>query len=356
MFWNSVFAEKAPIILKNNITQLIDLSKTTRSTKLYKSWELGLRIDSEWWVTITQRQNTLIIWVPAGTQTGTGNLVLSYKEKEFLFPIEIDIPEQSDTDFNIRNSLFQKNLQQRALSCESSATSDILSTLLGENITENTVVSLLPKSTYYNKLPEKTSDWIIWGNPREGFVWYIDDTSGVNAKQATMTGYGVYEYPITQVYQYYWLKTEILNKQAHYYEFTPNNHLSYLLEHLQKWNMVQLWGDWCTDFFYEDGTISSEKITNSLAQNGVSGKNECYNVAEPRTLSWKYYNAQWVLTYHEGLDGQHAFVLLGWKGDIQNPSHIRVWDTNTGYHEYDLKEWMRKWKAMDYRSVVIYKK
>lgn len=57
---------------------------------------------------------------------------------------------------------------------------------------------------------------------------------GVTAKQASMTGYGVYEYPITQVYNSYGLKTEILNQESHYDDFTPSNHLTYLLEHLQK--------------------------------------------------------------------------------------------------------------------------
>jgi hypothetical protein len=76
-------------------------------------------------------------------------------------------------------------------------------------------------------------------------------------------------------------------------------------------------------------------------------------VNQDRTLSWSYVNNVGVYVSHEGLDGQHAFILLGWKWDINNPSHIRVWDTNTGYHEYETIEWMRKWEAMDYRSVII---
>jgi hypothetical protein len=39
-----------------------------------------------------------------------------------------------------------------------------------------------------------------------------------------------------------------------------------------------------------------------------------------------------------------------------SPTHIRVWDTDTGYHLYPVVEWMRKWEAMDYRSIIISKK
>lgn len=54
--------------------------------------------------------------------------------------------------------MYSLDLQQRDLSCESAATSDIISTILGKDISEDEIVGLLPKSIYYNKLPTAYSE------------------------------------------------------------------------------------------------------------------------------------------------------------------------------------------------------
>ena len=54
-----------------------------------------------------------------------------------------------------------------------------------------------------------------------------------------------------------------------------------------------------------------------------------------------------------GLSGDHAFILIGYEGSRTHPTHIRVFDTNTGFHLYPISEWMRKWNAMDNRSLIV---
>lgn len=83
--------------------------------------------------------------------------------------------------------MYRLSLQERSLSCESSATSLILSTLLGKEIKEAQVIEVLPKSNYYEKVPEKNGETYIWGNPQEGFVGYIGHTGSIIAKQKLMT-------------------------------------------------------------------------------------------------------------------------------------------------------------------------
>jgi len=61
--------------------------------------------------------------------------------------------ENSSTDFNIKDRFFDLSIQQKSLSCESSATSDILETLLLETVTEDDVIAKLPKDATYNSNP-----------------------------------------------------------------------------------------------------------------------------------------------------------------------------------------------------------
>lgn len=53
------------------------------------------------------------------------------------------------------------------------------------------IIILSKKWEYYNILPEEHPWGIdIWGDPELGFVWYIDSTGEINAKQKLMTWYG----------------------------------------------------------------------------------------------------------------------------------------------------------------------
>ena len=55
------------------------------------------------------------------------------------------------------------------------------------------------------------------------------------------------------------------------------------------------------------------------------------------------------------LNGEHAFILLWYRWDINNPTHITVYDTLTWIHNYETSEWIRKWWQLNNRSVIIAK-
>jgi len=263
---------------------------------------------------------------------------------------EIDARENfSSTDFNLRNTFYDLSIQKKSLSCESSATSDILETLLQQQISEDEVIEKLPIWNTFNQLPTWENWERIWWDPNKGFVGNID-----SASQSDYTWYWVYESPIAQVYNSYWFETEIINRDTNNAFNSPEEHLQYLLENLEDGNMVQLWGDWCTDPQYEDGILNSMVWVDIYdLTDFTSAKNTCVSFGSDRTITWNYYDDEWNTIKHEGLNWEHAFILLGWKWDIDDPDYIRVWDTDTGYHMYDTAEWMRKWEAMDYRSIVI---
>lgn len=277
-------------------------------------------------------------------------------EKKDTFPNHLDVAQDNTlTDYNLFPYLFQTSLQKRSLSCESAATSDIISWFKNKHISEDTIIDLLPKDQHFDRLPEILTDGTrIWWNPDLGFVGYIDSSKGFKASQSLLTGYWVHEKPIADAYSLLWYRTKTVNKYSHSDTLTPEKHLNQILIYLYKWNMVQLWWDWCTKIEYEDGTVQTKHLlTQQQANEAISAKNECWNVDQDRSLSWKYRDSSWKFIQHTWLNGQHAFVLLWWKGNIKDPTHIRVWDTDTGYHEYETIEWMRKWKAMDYRSIIV---
>ncbi|NDK09570.1 hypothetical protein GW846_02225 [Candidatus Gracilibacteria bacterium] len=355
--------------IKESELRFIDFSRYSEVEELFDTGELIIDFESQTQTKLNKNGKVLQFESPNGDHSGTGVISVAYKNIQRKILVDINIKQESTTslisqrsssdfsnikDYNIFSKMPYHRLQERSLSCESSATSDVLSYLMSSKVTELSVIEKLGKSDFYNKLPVKRDVGTVWGNPNKGFVGYINSTSGVTAKQKLMTGYGVYEAPIAGVYNDYGFKTNIINGENHTENYGETEQLTQILTELASGNMVQLWGDWCTIPKYEDGDISNLSITNSKARNGeISGKNECYNVLQDRTLNWSYVNEVGEYISHEGLDGQHAFILLGWKGDITNPSHVRVWDTNTGYHEYQTIEWLRKWKAMDYRTVII---
>ncbi|MCP4523299.1 MAG: hypothetical protein GY828_03700, partial [Candidatus Gracilibacteria bacterium] len=227
--------------------------------------------------------------------------------------------------FDISDILPYKRIQERSLSCELSATSDILSYFKNEKISEISVINQVDKSQY-NELPKKENGVLIWGNPNAGYVGNIHKTkNGIKATQTGMTGYGVLEKPIAKIYQKNGLNTKIITKADYNTQYSQRTHLTEILISLKQGKMVQLWGDYCTDPRYED----------------TNKKNTCSRFSQSRELVW-YYKENGELIKHTGLAGEHAFYLLGFKGEIQNPTHIIVWDTNTGKHIFPIKEWMRK--------------
>lgn len=320
-----------------------------------KSWELKVHIKDNENSIIEVRNNRILIKTKDYYYSWNNNLIIDYNWKIIDIPLKIDI-KYNKYNFDIFSKLYKPSLQKKALSCESAAAADIVSTLLVNEINEDEIIEAIPKNQFYYKLPEEKNGNLIWWNPNEWFVWYIDHTQNIFASQRLMTWYWVYEKPLDAIYNSYNLKTKILWKE-YWNEFWTINHLSLLLEEIKNWNMVQLWWDWCTDSSYEDGIIQDKKdLTDNKARVKINAKNYCPTFSQDRSIEWYYEDDNWELLKHIGLRWEHSFILLWRIWDIDNPDKIKVWDTDTGYHIYDIKEWMRKWSMMDYRSIIIYKK
>lgn len=250
---------------------------------------------------------------------------------------------------------YKTTLQEKTYSCEISATSDILSTLKNKNFTEDELIEQIDKSKF-GETAQYSNGIYIWWNPNAGYVGYIDtDAKGNIASQRNLTGYGVYEAPIAKLYNQYWLKTEIINNSHYTTSFWTEQHLKKLLQEFTKGNYVQLWGDICTTPEYDDWELALEDITQEDVNKGKNAKNECWSFGQDRKRVW-YYKEGEKLIKHQGLIWEHNFYLLGYEWDIDNPVNIIVWDTSTGKHTYPVKEWMRKWEEMDFRSIIIYSK
>lgn len=231
-------------------------------------------------------------------------------------------------------------LQKYHLSCEIKATVLALK-YLGVSVTEDEFITKLPFDTSASEYKNG-----VWWDPDMGFVWSI------HGNQRQLTGYGVYERPLAIVATRYNITSEIIN-EWHYSskKLTPKKHLTYLIDQLEKWKMVVLWWDWCTDPRYEDGVTYA--ITDGIIlDSGIAGKNTCSTWGKNRDIYWVSSTGKIIYW----LVGEHAFTLLGYIGPKKTPSHIIVWDTDTGRHVYPTSEWMRKWKALSYRSLILSKK
>ncbi len=229
------------------------------------------------------------------------------------------------------------HIQEYKLSCEISALQIVLSALkIG--VTESDIITSLP---YY---PYIYASGGIWWDPDNQFVGFY---TGSQSKQ---TGYGIYESPLANYAKIYKLKTEIINQNTYSGTMNPWVHMKTLLGYLKQKNThIILWWDWCTDPQYEDGVLSIwGKWMSALFP--LPARNYCKNIAMNRILNWK--TPEWKNI--RGLSGEHAFILLGYIGTIDKPSHIIVWDTYTGRHIYTYSEWMRKWSLMEYRSLIIF--
>lgn len=274
--------------------------------------------------------------------SGTGNTYRAFSRR-YLTDIDT-FTRKYVTPFHIfalrptvdRSLMYRLHIQQYALSCEIAALQIIL-TRLGIQITENDIISGIPQ---YAAIYASGG---IWWDPENEFVGFY---TGSQAKQ---TGYGIYEKPIVEYIKPYRFKTQIINQNTYTGTMNPGQHLSMLLRSLdQKNTHIMLWWDWCTDPLYEDGVLS--KWWKWIAEFfPLPGRNSCKNIAYNRSFQWKTH--QWKII--TGLSGEHAFVLLGYIGTTEKPSHIIVWDTYTGRHVYPYTEWMRKWSLMQFRSLTI---
>ena len=226
-------------------------------------------------------------------------------------------------------------IQKYKLSCESAATSMVIESLTGIPTTEDTIFSS------WRNMPEPYGSGAIWWDPDIGFV------GSLTGSQFLRTGYGIYEKPIEKYLR--WLGfTAISSNSMDTRTLTSPARLNENIEAIEAWDRVILWGDWCTRPEYDDGI--TDKVDTFVATNfPLSAKNQCDRVEEKRKFTWKTEGGKVV----HWLSGEHVFLLLGYGGEREKPSHIVVWDTDTGRHVFPYNEWMRKWKLMQYRSLIV---
>jgi hypothetical protein len=261
-------------------------------------------------------------------------------QREALFENMYSIMIRIDTRFIKQPTLDTSSrydffIQKYALSCEIAALRMIIESLTRKPISEDEIFQWIPIYQW----PFSRSN--VWWNPDKEFVWSF------TGSQRKMTWYGIYELPLSR----FLTRKKISNTITNRFDgriISPRNRMRESLEALHSGSHVLLWGDWCTTTKYEDGMV--ENIDNYLAKKlFVSAKNTCYRDAEDRKLRWTTPQGETIYW----LSWEHAFLLLGYLGSMENPSHIIVWDTDTGRHIYPYSEWMRKWNLMDYRTLIV---
>lgn len=235
-----------------------------------------------------------------------------------------------------RSLSYHLRIQQYSLSCEIAALQIILDQV-GISVSEADIFGSIPQ------FPFAYSSGGIWWDPDVEFV------GSYTGGQTRQTGYGVYEFPLAQYAQSYSLSTRIINQTSYTGWYDAVSHLSSLLAALDDdRSHVILWWDWCTDPISEDGFFP--KWGKSVFRFfPLPARNRCWRSAAERVLIWSTTADREIVW----LSGEHAFVLLGYVGRRDHPTHIIVWDTYTGRHVYPYLEWMRKWSLMQYRSLII---
>ncbi len=282
-----------------------------------------IKIESE------SKKDELVEKVSNKLKQKKANLNLNSKSNKKIYPNELDISSK----------MKYKRIQERSLSCELSAVSDIISYFENTKYEESYIIDLMDKD-FYNKYPVKKGDKIIWWNPNAWYVWFIDKLPNwEKATQTLMTWYWILERPINKLYKWFWYVTRVITNRDYNHNYSKKNHLREILEAVNNGHMVQMRWDYCTDPRYEDTSL----------------KNTCINFGDDRKMTWYYKDGE-NLVKHEWMIGEHAFYLLWYKWGIDNPTHIIVWDTNTWKHAYNIKEWMRKRDRMQNRTVIIYNK
>ena len=231
--------------------------------------------------------------------------------------------------------LYEPYIQKYSLSCEIAAVKMVMQSL-GTKKTEEAIIKKIPVFSW----PMTNG---VWWDPDQEFVGYITGTQGWK------TGFGIYEFPLLR-----YVKNEgfTVSRNNNIIDpvMDPKKELTKLLEGIKNGSRVILWWDWCTDREYEDGILPKwgRHILNYFP---LSGKNICTRTSQARMMRWVTPAGKEIIW----LSWEHTFLLLGYMWDVENPTHIIVWDTYTGRHIFPTDEWMRKWKLLNYRYLSISK-
>ena len=349
--------------LKKIVDQKLELA-------CYDNWKIESRVNFKCknsWKNYTYKGCGIVVSssFPYGNKNLSCKLRLKTNHSKYVninLNIKNPFPERKVYPYNydISAKMLKKSIQKRHLSCEISATSDILSSIKKRKIDEDELWPKLKKEGPWKFLYKDSKGRKIWGDPRKWFVWFVDKNprTGRTATQTNYEWYWVYEWPINDLYKLYWVKTKIITKknEKENWFYSTKSHLIYLLKELVNWNYVQMWWDFCTLAPYEDGTLRSFHIKQEEADKGLSGRNICSRTPTQRIMTWYIKKKDGSLELFKGLSWEHAFILLWYKGNIENPTHIIVWDTSTWKHTFPIKEWIRKWEALWNKSIIAYRK
>lgn len=247
---------------------------------------------------------------------------------------------------DISDSIKYKSLQKYSLSCEIRRASDIISAIKWQKIDEDELIDKIEKTNFFGKKAVKF-DWdFLWWNPNFWFVWDI------KWNQFDLTWYWVLENPISVLYKKYKISNKIITNKNYNSSYWQKEHLAELFIALNKWNFVQLWWDRRTNPDEEDWIL--DKVKEKDLEKWLNWKNYSKYWRKDRKISWNYMK-DWNLTKIEWLNWEHAFYLLWYEWELDNPKKIIVWDTKTWKHKYNTKEWLRKWNLMQNKSIIVYK-
>lgn len=180
--------------------------------------------------------------------------------------------------------------QEHALSCEIAALKMALSTHR-ITVSEDTLISQLAK----DPTPKGPG---IWGNPSRGFVGDIDGTMLV-------TGYGVYADPIAAVGNMY-AQTSVLQGSS----------VSRIAQYITKGSPVIVWGHY--------GSL--------------------------RQYSWKTPDG----TLIQAINGEHARVVYGFDGPVDNPTTFYLQDPLYGVIRWSRQEFENNWNSLNRMGVVVH--
>jgi uncharacterized protein YvpB len=180
--------------------------------------------------------------------------------------------------------------QEHALSCEAAA---LLMALrrYGVSVTESEIIRALP----FDRTPKRTG---VWGDPNAGFVGNIDG-------RMLRDGYGVYWDPIADVGRR-WKPTSVLR------DGTAQD----VARHLAAGRPVVMWG----------------------ALSPVAG-------VTWRTPAGKHIHA---------VNGEHARVVTGFSGSVQNPRGFFLLDPIYGKLYWSTAKFLQNWGVLGRSGVVVY--
>lgn len=181
--------------------------------------------------------------------------------------------------------------QEHALSCEVAALQMALE-YYGVPVTESELIDALPFAT---RAPRGRNN--VWGDPNLGFVGNID---GISPK----TGYGVYEKPIAALAQKY-RPARVLTDAT----------LTALLQEVTRQHPVIVWG-----------TLASGRDTSWVTPEGNPVK---------------------------AIVGEHARVVIGFFGTIEDPTRIMLLDPIYGTITMTRQKFLQHWGLLGNKAVVV---